>query len=114
MSFNIHHKVIAGPGGNAFLRDAKAANRSVFLWTVNDVALMKWSIGKEVDGVITDDPKTYLDVCKNYRGERIRLPLKFWGSVILINILARLLGLLFRYRYGFKIDCAKVKESLEA
>ena len=114
VSFNMHHKVIAGPGGGAFLRDARAAGRSIFLWTVDDVAWMKWSIGKEVDGVITDDPKKYLEVCKNYGGEKIRLPLKKWGSVILINILAALLSLLSRSKYGFAVNVEKVKKSLEA
>jgi len=114
VSFNMHHKVVAGPGGSSFLREAKAAGRSIFLWTVNDVAWMKWSIGKEVDGVITDDPKKYLEVCKNYGGEKVRLPLRKWGSVIWINIIAALFSLLFRSKYGFKINIEKVKKSLEA
>jgi phosphatidylglycerol phospholipase C len=114
VSFNIHHKIIAGPGGSGFLRDARAANRPVFLWTVNDVVWMKWSIGKEVDGVITDDPKKYLEVCDTYRGEKIRLPLKMWGSVIWINIFAALIGLFFRRRYGFRIDVGEVKKSFQA
>jgi phosphatidylglycerol phospholipase C len=114
VSFNMQHKIIAGPGGSGFLKDAKAAGRSVFLWTVDDVAWMKWCIAKGVDGVITDDPKTYLEVCKNYGGEKIRIPFKQWGSVIFWNIMAALFSVFFRIRFGFKIDPAKIKKSLEA
>jgi phosphatidylglycerol phospholipase C len=110
----MHHKIIAGPGGSGFLRDVRAANRSIFLWTVNDIVWMKWSIGKEVDGVITDDPKKYLEVRDSYCGGKIRLPFKMWGSVIWINIFAAVISLLFRTKYGFTIDFGKVKKSLEA
>jgi phosphatidylglycerol phospholipase C len=74
---------------------------------------MKWSIGKEVDGVITDDPKMYLEVCKSYTGEKTRLPWKVWGSVILMSILARLFSLIFRSKYGFNVDFAKIRAGLE-
>jgi phosphatidylglycerol phospholipase C len=39
------------------LEDIRKAKREIFLWTVNDVKAMKWSIRKGVDGVITDDPR---------------------------------------------------------
>lgn len=115
VSFNLHHKIMAGPGGSRFLRDAKAAKRSILLWTVNEVSWMKWSIGKEVDGVITDDPKTYLEVSKNFTGEKTQVPWKEWGSVILINILARIFfGLFFRSKkYGVSANMPKIKASRE-
>jgi len=65
---------------------------------------MKWSIHKEVDGIITDDPKKYLEVCKDYEGEPVCLPLRMWGSVIWVNILAFIFSLFFRSRYGFKVQ----------
>jgi phosphatidylglycerol phospholipase C len=107
----MHHKIIAGPGGNAFLREVRQANRSIFLWTVNNEEWMKWSIFKGVDGVITDDPKKYLEICDNYGGEKVKLQLKSWGSVIFINILAAFISLLFRTRYAFKVDVGKVKKA---
>jgi phosphatidylglycerol phospholipase C len=114
VSFNMAHKIVAGPGGSSFLKDAKAANREVFLWTVNEVPWMKWSIGKEVDGVITDDPKKYLEVCKSYSGGKMQLPLKMWGSVAWMNVFARVLSFLFRIKYGFKVDLKKIAKALEA
>ena len=113
VSFNMLQRIMIGPFGSAFLRDVKKAKRSIFLWTVNDEEWMKWSICKEVDGVITDDPKKYLEVCKRYHGERVHVPLKLWGTVIWMNILAGIFSLLFRYRYGFRIDAAKIRKSLE-
>jgi phosphatidylglycerol phospholipase C len=105
--------IIAGPGGSGFLRDAKAEKRSIFLWTVDEVKWMKWSIGKEVDGVITDDPKTYLEVCKNYTGEKIRLPWKTWAKVFALSIVARFFSFLFRSKYGFWVDMKKIKAAME-
>jgi len=113
VSFNMFQKTMVGPFGNAFLKDVKKAKRSIFFWTVNEEAWMKWSIRKEVDGVITDDPKKYLEVCDLYQGEKIHLPLRLWGTVIWMNMLAAIFSLLFRYRYGFRVDVGKVRKTLE-
>jgi hypothetical protein len=114
VSFNMFQKTMVGPFGKAFLKDVKKANRPIFLWTVNDEVWMKWSIRKEVDGVITDDPKKYLGVSKQtHKDEKLHLPLREWGSLIWMNMLAAFFSLLFRYRYGFRIDVGKLRENLE-
>ncbi|KAI9804531.1 MAG: hypothetical protein M1825_001430 [Sarcosagium campestre] len=66
VSFNILQKVLAGPMGTSFLREVKTAGRPIFVWTVNAEEMMRWSIRKEVDGVITDDPKRFAKVCDEY------------------------------------------------
>jgi phosphatidylglycerol phospholipase C len=66
VSFNMFQKVLVGPLGAKLLRDARADDRAVFVWTVNEEEWMEWSIRKAVDGVITDDPALFLDVCKRY------------------------------------------------
>jgi phosphatidylglycerol phospholipase C len=104
-------KLIVEPRGNALLRDVKKANRSIFLWTVNEESWMKWSIRKEVDGVITDDPKKYLEVCKSYKGEKIHHSLRSWATIIWINMLATVFSLPFRYKRGFTVDVKKGKKS---
>jgi len=114
VDFNMLQNIMVGPFGNSFLRDLREAKRSIFLWTVNDEEWMKWSIHKEVDGVITDDPKKFLEVCDDYDGGEIHLPLKSWGFIIWVNILVAVFGILFKYRYGSKIDLAKVKQTLES
>lgn len=66
ISFNMLQKILHGPIGARFIRDVKRANRPLYAWTVNDVNLMKWSIQKEMDGVITDNPKLFKEVCENW------------------------------------------------
>ncbi|RVX68045.1 hypothetical protein B0A52_08456 [Exophiala mesophila] len=70
VSFNMLQKVMFGPLGARFLRDVQRAHRPLYLWTVNDVNLMKWSIQKHVDGVITDDPKTFKKICEEWDDEK--------------------------------------------
>jgi phosphatidylglycerol phospholipase C len=103
VSFNMFQKIMVGPCGDAFLRDIRKAKRSIFFWTVNEEIWMRWSICKRVDGIITDDPKKYLEVCQNYDGEPIQVPLKQWANIICMNLLAIIFGLLFRYRHGFGV-----------
>lgn len=74
---------------------------------------MKWSIRKQVDGVITDDPKKYLDVCKSYDGRRVSIPFKLWPPVIMVNVLATIFGFMFRYKYGFRINPLTIKAQAE-
>jgi len=61
-----------GPCGRLF-RDAVGGKRAgggdrrnLFVWTVNEEEWMEWSIRKGVDGVVTDDPKKFLDVCRRW------------------------------------------------
>lgn len=108
VSFNMLQKLMVGPLGDKFLQDTKAENRSMFLWTVNEVTWMKWCIEKEVDGVITDDPKKYLEVCKAYNGEKIHISIGQWMGIISTYILAAIFGTLFRHRYKFRGDLKKV------
>jgi phosphatidylglycerol phospholipase C len=98
VAFNMLQQIMVGPFGEAFLKDVKAAERPIFLWTVNDETAMKWSIYKGVDGVITDDPKKYLGVCNSYKGEKIRLTVSSLMFIIFLNMMTRVFGVLFRYR----------------
>ncbi|KAK7964925.1 glycerophosphoryl diester phosphodiesterase [Apiospora saccharicola] len=66
MNFNLFVYSLVGAHGTKFLRAARDAGRSVFVWTVNDDEWMKWSIRKGVDGVITDNPERFLQICKEW------------------------------------------------
>lgn len=66
MNFNLLQHSLAGPWGYAFLRRAHRNGRLVFDWTVNDEEWMEWSIRRGIDGVITDDPKLFLDICDRW------------------------------------------------
>ena len=69
VSFNMLEKVLVGPIGTRFIRDVRRARRPLFVWTVNENNMMKWSIQKEVDGVITDDPKKFHDLCDQWTAD---------------------------------------------
>ncbi|KAM3066800.1 hypothetical protein ACMFMG_011869 [Clarireedia jacksonii] len=115
--FNMLRQIMVGPYGSKFLSDTRKAKRSMFIWTVNEEKWMRWSIRKEVDGVITDDPKKYLEVCDDYdsaESKRVGFSFKDWMLIIWFNLLAMLFSWLFRCRHGFKVDQRKVRESYEA
>ncbi|KAI9791682.1 MAG: hypothetical protein M1833_001348 [Piccolia ochrophora] len=115
VSFNLLQKVLLGPWGTSFLRDARAAGRPVFVWTVNEEEMMRWSIKKQVDGVITDDIKTFLDVCDGYDDNTADETLSWrpWLSIIWINLMAMIFSVLFRWRYGFFIDQRMQRRSIQ-
>ena len=69
ISININQKVLMGPGGKKLLADLKRAKQAVFAWTVNEESLMRWSIEKGVDGVVTDDPEMFRRVCDEWDAE---------------------------------------------
>lgn len=117
VGFNMLFNNMVGPFSNAFLRRLKEAKRSIYLWTVNEEMWMEWSIEKEVDVVITDDPKKFLKVCDDYDGAEshsLDLPLRSWKFLIWLNIKCMGYGILYMYRYGFTVDYAKVKQVLES
>jgi phosphatidylglycerol phospholipase C len=69
VSFNVNQMVLMGPLGRGFLEEARAARRRVYLWTVNSPSLMRWAIRHEVDGVITDEPARFRELCEEWEKE---------------------------------------------
>lgn len=65
--FNLLQQTLAGPCGARFLARAHRRGRAVFVWTVNTEAWMEWDIRRGLDGVVTDDPKLFLEVCDRFR-----------------------------------------------
>ncbi|KAI9678049.1 MAG: hypothetical protein M1817_005993 [Caeruleum heppii] len=106
VSFNMLQQVLMGPFGNAFMRDVKEAGRELFVWTVNEDRMMRWSIRKQVDVVITDDPKRFLEICKSYEedAEPEELPWTMIMNLLRIHFFVLVFGFLFRWRHGLKID----------
>jgi len=81
---------------------------------VNDEQWMRWSIKQEVDGVITDDPKKYLEVCKNYdRHSSIKLLWRQWASVFFYQTMAIIFSVIFGIRHGFRVDVKKAKRTIK-
>ncbi|KDN68633.1 putative glycerophosphoryl diester phosphodiesterase [Colletotrichum sublineola] len=69
LSFNMFQKALVGPVGQRFIKDVQEADRRLFAWTVNDEEWMEWSIRAGVDGVITDDPELFLEVCRRWKDD---------------------------------------------
>jgi phosphatidylglycerol phospholipase C len=68
--FTVNQLVLMGPLGRGFLEEARAANRRVYLWTVNSPSMMRWAIRHEVDGVITDEPAQFKQLCEGWGKEQ--------------------------------------------
>lgn len=67
VSFNMLLPMLMAPGGRRFIRDAREKHhRQVYGWTVNERDKMEWAIRRNLDGVITDDPQLFLEVCDEF------------------------------------------------
>ncbi|OAP54856.1 hypothetical protein AYL99_11304 [Fonsecaea erecta] len=82
VSFNMLQKSLFGPLGARFIRDVHRAKRPLYAWTVNDSNLMKWCIQNNLDGVITDDPKTFKKICDEWDDEKEPVAKMTWGQCL--------------------------------
>jgi hypothetical protein len=78
VSFNMLQRVLFTRSGELFMRDVKKAKRPLFVWTVNADNLMRWAVRKEVDGVITDDPKRFNEICRDWEDEKEKRWTQSW------------------------------------
>ena len=107
VSFNMLQKVLLGPIGKRFIKDVKKAHRPLFVWTVNDDNLMKWSIQKEVDGVITDDPKRFKKICDEWDDELepiARVSIMQWLYTFWLWMLVFVFSFTFRKKFPETVD----------
>ena len=75
--------------------------------------MMRWSINKEVDGVITDDPKRFLEVCREWEDQGRRdvvLSWTQWAQVAWIFLMRCAFEVIFHLRYRGKVDSKVGKE----
>lgn len=94
------------PLGSRFIKKAHEANRSVYAWTVLEEKHMRWCIEKQIDGVIADDPKKFLEVCKDWEKEpkSVRWTVREWLYILRLQFLIGIYYCLFRWRMGSGID----------
>ncbi|KAI5462565.1 PLC-like phosphodiesterase [Mariannaea sp. PMI_226] len=94
LGFNLHQKALIGFPGWLFLREIQRTDKILMTWTVNEPRWMEWCIRQNlreprkgvvagtrdkeddgvvapalIDGVITDDPRLYLEVCERFEDE---------------------------------------------
>lgn len=63
VSFNMLFPQLIMPPGASFVKEAQQQHgRQMVAWTVNKKGIMRWCIKHGLDGVITDDPKLFLQV----------------------------------------------------
>jgi Glycerophosphoryl diester phosphodiesterase family len=105
ISFNMLQASLMGPIGASFIRKAQSLNRPVFAWTVNEEKKMRWGIRKGLDGIVTDDPKKFLDICDEVERDGVvarkeTLTWKELWAVIRIQLLVAVFGMYFRWKFG--------------
>lgn len=104
VGFNMLLPVLIAPGGRRFLKDAREKRRQVLAWTVNTEDRMEWCIRRKLDGVITDDPRMYLEVCEKFdeegREEGV-LPIRLKGFFDVLRIWLWITVAFWLYRRRF-------------
>lgn len=116
MAFNLNQAVMMTPWGRLFIRKAQRDQRPVYAWTVNDESRMRWDIRRGLDGVITDDPKLFLEVRRAWHeGTRDGVSVKTWLDVARLNFFALIYTILFQFMFGFekKKPLVKVRPAAE-
>lgn len=58
-----------GPLGIDFLHEVQDAHKPIFAWTVNKPILMRLCVRNNLDGVITDDPAKFKQVCDRWEDD---------------------------------------------
>ncbi len=84
------------------MKDAREKGRPVYTWTVNNEDKMRWTIREGLDGVCTDNPKRFLEICDDWeQGHReIHLSTKDWLMTIWTQLMIFLFGAIFWWKYG--------------
>ena len=101
ISFNMYQAALMLPWGRAFIRKAQRDRRPVYAWTVNEERRMRWGIRQGIDGVITDDPKLFLEVRRGWHeGVKDDVGMLVWLDVLRANFFVMIFALFLRIRHG--------------
>lgn len=102
VSFNMQQGVLMTPWGKLFIRKAQGDGRPVYAWTVNEESRMRWDIRHGLDGVITDDPKLFLEVRRAWHEEtKDGISVMTWLDVLRMNFFALIYTVLFWIMFGY-------------
>lgn len=65
LAFAVGFSLLVLPGGSRLLSEAqKKHERPLWVWTVNEEETMRWCVRRGVDGVLCDDPRKFMEVCR--------------------------------------------------
>ena len=115
VSFNTLQASLAGPFGSTYMRELKTKKRPLLVWTVNNDWFMRWSIDRGLDGVITDDPKRFLEVVEEWEcGKRDvgRLTWPQWGWLMWQNFMVVMFGLIFQWKFGGSRQGEQIRKAM--
>ncbi|KAI1102008.1 PLC-like phosphodiesterase [Jackrogersella minutella] len=59
-------QTLATPSGSKIIPEARKQGRLIFAWTIKEEEWMELSIRQGLDGVVTDDPKLFLEICDRW------------------------------------------------
>lgn len=103
VSFNMAQAILMNPWGRLFIRKAQNDGRPVYAWTVNEESRMRWDIRHGLDGVVTDDPKLFLEVRKSWHeGMKDGVTVLTWLDVWRMNFFCLIYTVLFQCMFGFQ------------
>ena len=105
VSFNIMQASLMGPIGSSFIRKAQSLRRPLFVWTINEEKKMRWGIRKGLDGVVTDDPKKFLEICEEVeehglKGSKETFTFKEWWPILRMQMFIMLFSVVFRWKFN--------------
>ena len=108
--------MLTAPSGARFIRHVKEAERPIFAWTVNEENLMKWCIQKQLDGVITDDPKLFNQVVCNWDDQEPTAHLSLYQTLYLLWLYCLIIFFTrpFRKRFPEKVEQYINREELKS
>ncbi|TFK55429.1 PLC-like phosphodiesterase [Heliocybe sulcata] len=72
--FSIHFMILVSQDGAKFREEAKVAGKKILVWTVNDPKHMMECVRWDVDGILTDYTKVWLDLRAELESEWTCLP----------------------------------------
>ncbi|KAI1407902.1 PLC-like phosphodiesterase [Hypoxylon sp. FL1857] len=105
LNFNVFNYSFATPSGSRFFRQVKKRGRLTFSWSDNQVEWMARSLRNEVDAVITDDPKLFLELCNKWHLDEtqkraLKPTMKQTALWVLINFMVLVTEIIFRLLKG--------------
>ncbi|KAF1946020.1 tubulin-domain-containing protein [Clathrospora elynae] len=103
VSFNMAQAILMTPWGRLFIQKAQGNGRPVYAWTVNEESRMRWDIRHGLDGVITDDPKLFLEVRRSWHEDtKDGVSVMAWLDVLRVNLFCVVYTVLFQFMFGFQ------------
>ncbi|KGO76298.1 Glycerophosphoryl diester phosphodiesterase [Penicillium italicum] len=121
LSFNINQMILMGPLGRGFLDEVRAARKQVCVWTVNAPNLMRWCIRHGIDGVISDEPGRFRQVCEGWEKEHTgvlgvpnpeldRIPLRQRVEIIVVALYVICFGWILKRMYLTPVERLEFEE----